>query len=210
MSNAEEIENKIREKRILEATKKGLMGKNGKIGTVLRVLGQPIVNQSEGGFYLDSNYINLGAHEDKKNLHEIQDAKELMKNIPIMGDENSQRPSSEEWTNDMPDPIQFGFDIIGFYFEGLNRGMHLEIKYDEISSELLVYYKGFVVYKEIKGELLGYYPVDEWEKWIESLYKISKEKQRSEKEKEFEEAIIKSKKEKNEWWIKIKNKWGIK
>lgn len=71
MSKAEEIENEIREKRILEATKKGIIGKNGKIGTVLRMLGQPIVNQSEGGFFVDSNYIDLEGNEEERNIHEI-------------------------------------------------------------------------------------------------------------------------------------------
>jgi hypothetical protein len=66
------------------------------------------------------------------------------------------------------------------------------------------------VYKETKGELLSYNPIEEWEKWIESLYKIAKEKQRKVKEKEFEESIKSNEKEKDFWWEKIKNRWGIK
>lgn len=209
MSKAEEIENEIREKRILEATKKGIIGKNGKIGTVLRMLGQPIVNQSEGGFFVDSNYIDLEGNEEERNIHEISNPVELMKNIPIMSIEQSSRPQSQEWETNMPEAKEYGIDVIGYHFDGLSRGMHLEIKYDEITSELLVYYKGYTVYKEIKGELLGYRPIDEWENWIDSLFKIAKEKQRYIKEKEFEESIVQNKKEKENWWNKLRDKWGV-
>jgi hypothetical protein len=211
VSKAEEFEDKIREKRILEATKKGLMGQNGKIGIVLKILGQPIINQSEGGYYTDSNYIDLeGVDFTRKSIHEIENSEELMRNIPIMGMDGSERPTSSEWASEMPDAIHYGIDTIGMHFDGLSRGMHLEIKYDEVSSELVLYYKGYVAYKEIKGELLSYAPNEEWEKWIESLYKVSKEKQRKIKEKEFEESIKENEKEKSIWWEKIKNRWGLK
>ena len=210
MSKAEEIEEKIRERRILEATKKGLMGQNGKIGIILKILGEPIVKQNEGGYYVDSNHIDLEGYENlDKSIYELDNSIDLLKSIPVMGLEATERPNSQEWT-EISDPIYYGLDTIGFYFEGLGRGMHLEIKYDELISELVVLYKGYVVYKETKGELLSYNPIEEWEKWIESLYKIAKEKQRKVKEKEFEESIKSNEKEKDFWWEKIKNRWGIK
>lgn len=209
MSKSEEIENKIIEKRTLEANKKGLMGKNGKLGTILKILGQPIINQSAGGGLLDSNYIDLEGNSEQIDLLELRNSEELMQNIPIMNVSGNSRPDTDEWKKDMPDPIDYGIETIGLHFDGLNRGMHLEIKYDDITSELVVYYKGHVAYKEIKGELLGYAPNEEWEKWIDSLYKIAKEKQRNLKEKEFEELIKQNEREKTDWWEKIKNKWGI-
>ena len=209
MSSAEEFEDKIREKRILEATKKGLMGQNGKIGIVLKSFGQPIISQSEGGYYVDSNYIDLDGVDDyKKPLEDISDPVELMRNIQIMGLEGTTRPDSKEWS-EMPDPKFYGTDNIGLHFDGLSRGMHLEIKYEELSSELVVYYKGYIVYKEIKGELLSYAPYDQWEKWIESLYKSAKEKQRKIKEEEFQEGIKQNEKLKNDWFTNMRNKWGI-
>lgn len=210
MSKSEEIEEKIREKRILEATKKGLMGQNGKIGVVLKILGEPIIKQSEGGYYVDSNYIDTEGNESlDKSIYEIDNSIDLLKKIPVMGAEGTERPNSYEWT-EISQPTYYGLDTIGLYFEGLSRGMHLEIKYDELTSELIVLYKGYIVYKETKGELLAYNPIEEWEKWIESLYKVSKEKQRKIKEKEFEESIKQNEKEKKIWWEKIKNRWGIK
>ena len=78
-----------------------------------------------------------------------------------------------------------------------------------MSSELILYYKGYVAYREIKGELLGYSPNEEWEKWINHLYKISKDKLRKIKEEEFEETIKQNEKNKINWWNSIKEKWGI-
>jgi hypothetical protein len=211
LSKTEEFEEKIREQRILEATKKGLMGQNGKIGIILKTLGQPIVSQSEGGYHIDSNYIDLdGFSNHRKSLEDISDSKELMRNIPIMDVENSIRPDSAEWDSEMPDARFYGTDTIGLHFDGLNRGMHLEIKYDENSSELVVYHKGYLVYKEIKGELLAYAPNEEWEKWIESLSKKAKEEQRKIKEEEFEHSIKENERQKMLWWEKIKDRWGIK
>lgn len=209
MPTPEEIEDKIKEKRILEATKKGLMGQNGKIGLVLKTLGQPIISQSEGGGYVDSNYIDLEGYSDQKSLYDIENTDEFLKNIPIMDMGENDRPQSEEWASEMPDPKSYSTDTIGLHFEGLSRGMHLEIKYDELTSELVVYYKGFVVYKEIKGELLSYAPYEEWEKWIDSLSKIAKEKQRRIKEKEFEISVKENEKDKKFWWNRIKEKWNI-
>lgn len=209
MSKAEEFEEKIREKRILEANKKGLMGQNGKIGVVLRIFGQPIIDQSEGGFYVDTNYLQYDNNIEKKSLEEISDSIEFMKNIPIMDVEGSERPNTAEWSEGMPDAINYTTNQIGFHFDGLSRGMHMEIKYDDLTSEIVVSHKGYVVYKEIKGELLGYAP-GEWEEWIEKLYKVAKEKQRKTKEEEFEKSIKENKRQKNEWWDKMISRWGIK
>jgi hypothetical protein len=208
MSKAEEIEDKIREQRILEANKKGLMGQNGKIGVVLKIFGSPIIAQSQGGVYVDTNYLD-DIYSQKKSLEECSDSVDLMRHIPIMNIDQNERPTSQEWHQGMQDPINYSTDFIGMHFDGLSRGMHLEIKYEELSSELVVYHKGYVVYKEIKGELLGYAPNQEWENWIESLYKKAKEKLRILKEEEFEKSIKINKQQKENWWQNIIKKWGI-
>jgi len=209
MSSPEEIEEKIKEQRVLEATKKGLMGQNGKISIVLKIYGEPIIGQKEGGTFVDSYYIDL-ENNDIKSLDEIKNSEDLLRNIPIMNLEDNIRPQSEEWMGDMPDGNYYSVETVGVHFDGLRRGMHMEINYNYDLSEMSLYYKGYIVYKEIKGELISYAPYEEWEKWIESLYKSAKEKLRKIKEKEFEESIKISEKEKNFWWQKIKEKWGIK
>ena len=65
MSKPEELEQRIREQRIIEANKKGLVGQNGKIGMVLKMMGNPIIAQTEGGGLIDINYIQYESEEEK-------------------------------------------------------------------------------------------------------------------------------------------------
>ena len=53
-----EKEKRIQEQRTIEATKKNLMGLTGKIGTIVRNLGQPMISQCEGGTFLDTSYLD--------------------------------------------------------------------------------------------------------------------------------------------------------
>lgn len=202
--NHEEIEKRIREQRTVEANKKNLLGQNGKIGTVLRVFGQPIVSQSEGGGYIDTNYIDTTGISDESEAKNNQD---LLRKIPIMDFDGNSRPEGEEWA-EMSEPVGYATTTIGWHFDGLSRGMHMEIKYDDMKSELLLTYKGYPAYKEIKGEIVCYVPNQEWENWVDSLYKKAKEIRRKEQEQEFEQNIRQSEKNKADWWREIISRWG--
>lgn len=205
MANQEEIEKRIQEQRTIEANKKNLVGQNGKIGTVLKVFGQPIISQSEGGSYIDTNYIDTtGTLEET----EPNNSQELMKKIPIMDLDGNNRPTSEEWA-EMEEPVGFATSTLGWHFDGLSRGMHMEIKYDDLRSELLLSYKGYPAYKETKGEIVCYVPNQEWEKWIDLLYKTAKEVRRRQQEEKFEQDIRQSEKNKSEWWRSMVSKWGF-
>jgi hypothetical protein len=209
MSKADEIEEKIKEKRTLEANQRGIMGQNGKIGTILKNLGQPIISQNQGGSFIESNYINLDGNYEYDNIENCADARELMRKIPIMDLDLNERPNSAEWDDQMNQKTNFTTNIIGMNFDGLTRGMHLEITYKEYEAELIVYFQGNVVYKESKGELISYIPSENWHKLIESLYKIAKEKQRNNKEKEFEENLLKQENKKRNWINQIAKNWGF-
>jgi hypothetical protein len=205
MPTPEEIEEKIREQRTIEANKKNLVGQSGKIGLVLKMFGEPIIAQTQGGGYVDTNYIDL------RNEDIVDDPKnnsEYMQSIPVMNSDDQQRPEGTEWT-EMPEGIGFGVQQIGWHFDGLSRGMHMEIKYDEYTTEFTLTYKGFLAYKEIKGEIFAYVPNPEWEGWIESLCKKAKEKQRRMKEVEFENQIKNSQEQKQAWWRQMKSRWGL-
>ena len=204
MSKQEEIEQKIREQRTVEANKKGLVGQNGKIGVVLRMMGGPIVSQSEGGTYLDTNYI----YQEEENEEEPRNALDMMTRIPTMDLDGSTRPDTSEWS-EMKDAIPYSTQNIGWHFDGLSRGMHIEIKYDDERSELTVHHKGYLVYKEIRGELVAYVPKEEWENWIEALYKKAKDIQRKVKEEEFENQVKEADKIKEGWWQELKKRWGV-
>lgn len=205
MKSPEEIEEKIREQRTVEANKKGLVGQTGKIGIVLKVFGQPIIAQSEGGVYVDTNYIDYfqEENEDPKNNSE------LLGSIPIFETGGNERPVGQEW-QDLPDPKQFGSYQVGLHFDGLSNGMHMEIQYDDLDGKLVLSHKGYVVYKEIKGEIVSYVPNKEWESWIESLYRAAQKKQRKLKEEEFQSQVKIADRRKKEWWLEMISKWGIK
>lgn len=204
MSKPEELEQRIREQRTIEANKKGFVGQNGKIGIILKMMGHPIIAQAEGGGLIDTNYLQYESQE----LDDPRNSIELMQGMPTMDLEGANRPEGEEWS-ELNEPISYGTYTLGWHFDGLSRGMHLEIKYDEIDAELSVSYKGRTVYKEIKGEIVSYVPHDEWEKWIESLSKIAKDAHRKLKEQEFSENIEKSEKQKANWLNSIRSRWGI-
>lgn len=204
MSKQEELEAKIREQRTVEANKKGFIGQNGKIGTVLKMMGQPIVSHSEGGAYVDTNYLEESQEESPWPVS----TSEFMNSIPVMDLDGNVRPETEEWAQ-IKNPVSYGVYNVGWHFDGLSRGMHLEIKYDDTEAKLVVLHKGYVVYKEIKGEIVSYVPKDEWEGWIEVLYKKAKEIQRRKKEIEFEDQVKESEKIKASWWAEMKSRWGL-
>ncbi len=154
--------------------------------------------------YVDTNYFNEQQYEEM----DPKNNSELMTSIPIFDMGNNERPSGEEW-QEMPDPKQFGSNQIGLHFDGLSRGMHMEIKYDELEGEIVLSYKGYIAYKEIKGEIVSYVPNKEWEQWIENLYQKAQKMQRKLKEEEFESQMQRAEKKKKEWWREIISRWGI-
>jgi hypothetical protein len=198
LSKREELEARIKEQRTLEANKKGFVGAAGKIGTVLRMLGQDIVAQYDDvGF----GYLPEDEPEEPKN------ASEFMRRIPTMEIEGSPRPGSPEWSE--AGEANFSYTRrIGMHFDGLGRGMHLEIQYSEEKSELSLTYKGYLAYRETMGEIDTYVPNEEWEGWVERLYRTSREIQRKEKEEEFKNKAEEAEKEKKTWWESMLKRWG--
>ena len=190
MGRREELEVRIKEQRLGEATKKGLTGPTGKIGVVLRVLGSPIVSQTE-----DASYLNLDGEEENEG-------------IPIMEVEGVRRPEGPEWSDDPRTATHYGIHEIGRHFDGLGRGMHLEIFYKDESSEISLYHRGYLVYREIQGDIQCYVPSDEWEGWISSLFKVAKKNQREKKEIEFQERVQSAEKAKQSWVRDIVSRWG--
>ena len=175
--NPNDYENRIKEKRTIEASKKNLMGKNGKLGMILKHLGEPIVSQE--GLFSSVNYFDhFWENEDE--------------------DESMQTFEEGSLSHD-----------VGRVWDGLSRGMHLEIKYMENKKELTVYEKGYLVYKESSGELLCYVPRESWEENINKLYDSSKHMEKSKRKKDSEEINKEAEREKQSWLWKIRDKWGI-
>ena len=193
MSKREELEARIREQRVLEATKKGLVGFSGKIGTVLKSLGEEIIAQD----------FSMDFPEDMNPTN----ASELMSGIPTIEIDESVRPEGQEW-GETGESYHSSARSIGLHFDGLSRGMHMEIKYDEERSELSLTYKGYTAYRECMGEIETYVPNEEWEGWIERLWSVSKKIQREQKEKDFKNRAIQAERTKQDWLDSLMKRWG--
>lgn len=202
---------KIREQRTIEATRKNLMGPGGKFGCIVRFLGEPIIAQSEGGDFMDVNYLDdYGEAADPFAELTPGNAQEISDQIPIWESELAPQLDFEgaEWSARREASYQTS-EHKGWLFDGMSRGIHLEIKYLEEKNELSVYYKGHQVYLEIAGELEGYYPLDEWEAKIDSLYKVARTKEREVKKLEMSDKKEAGLKKKKAWMQKMKNRWNI-
>ncbi len=173
-----EKEKRIKEQRLIEATRKGLTGLEGKFGCILRNIGTPII--AHGGSWFESSEL-----EDVWSLPEDKDEE-----IPTM---------------DIDESIM----ETGRFFEGLTKGMHLEIKYMSDSKDLVVYYKGYIVYHEVSGELDCYIPNREWETHIDNLFALAKKKESAGRK---ETKIInkqEAERQKLSFLDKLRLKWGV-
>lgn len=190
--NWSQKEKVIREKRTMEAVQKNLMGVSGKIGLIAKTFGYPIVRQGSGlneATYLDDPYEDFVDSEKASTISD-QDGPEIWRDeIKDMGDDFSQ----EE----------------GYVFDGLSRGMHLEIKFWHHNQKLEVSYKGYEVFKEVAGELHAYAPFPEWEDMIKRLYKVAKEE--SKRLKQYEEVEVGKdiEEKKRSFWQRIRYRWGV-
>jgi len=192
MSGWKQKENAIREKRTIEATKKNLMGPSGKLGIIVMSLGSPIIRQSS--CYVDVSFLE-DPYEDDTDIEYASTA--------------SGQKGPVAWEDRISEDSDMMAQEEGFVFDGLSRGMHIEVKYWHRNNKLEVTYKGYEVYKEGGGELFAYAPFPEWEEMIERLYKSAKPKSKELKmlrEVEVGQAI---ERRKRSFWERLRNRWGV-
>lgn len=116
----------------------------------------------------------------------------------------------EEEMDDLPTAeIDESVYTKGFLFDGLSRGMHLEIKYIADEKKLTCNYKGYEVFREVSGDLEGYAPFDEWESLIDKLYKITQTKAREKKKAEVEVKRKASVAYSKSFLQKLRERWGL-
>jgi hypothetical protein len=204
-----EKEKRIKEERTREATKKGLMGISGRFGVIMRNLGSPIVLQGDSGGALDiigftRTEMPSAYPEDNENYAGLP----TMEMLDEMGQPVNE-PEGYGWTQKNSSRQGASVTTIGWHFDGLNRGMHLEMKYLEGESEIIVHYKGHLVYKEVGGDLKTYAPLPEWESWVNDLYGVAKIKDDKNKKIERDERIAEAAKTKESWLEKLRKNWGI-
>lgn len=199
-----EKEKKIKEQREIEAVKKGLMGISGKIGLVVKLLGQPLIYQSEGSSGEIVGYSSTPFYNEDYDENEIR-------TIEVLDDYGMpvQEPNSIEWNSNKSQRIHETIRSIGWIFDSLSSGINMEIKYIVENAELSVQYNGIYVYKESEGDLKTYVPSDLWESKIENLYKKAKKVNEELNKNIKEEKLNKAKKEKENWITRMKNNWGL-
>jgi len=200
-----EKEKVIQEQRTIEATRKNFLGGNGKIGCIVKHLGSEIIDQGDGSF---SEYRTIPDFYNLDNDAEPSNSEELQNSIPYSGDANE--PVGGGWK----DQRNYRTDepslrMLGWVFDGLSRGLHLEIVYRVDKKELKVVFKGNVVFREVNGELLAYNPYDEWEMPLENLYNFAKTKEKSSTKQEKQDMSVAAESNKSSWLQKMKEKWGL-
>lgn len=204
---------RIKEQRTIEASKKGLMGFDGKLGCILRNLGQPVISHSEnGGMFESSDFANFyDVDEDEE--PDWNNPLTYLTNLPVIGVKNVlgqdiEEPTDSIWTRKQ-EAARFNQNVVGYYFDGLNRGMHLDIKYNEEEKELLVNHKGYKVYCEVCGDLTCYVPSNDWENQIDKLYGIAKVKEKDKRKVEKEARKQEVEERKISLLQMLKELWGL-
>ena len=139
---------RIQEQRTIEATKNNLMGFNGKLGCIAKNLGDPIIAEHSGGQYFSSNemtdYLNLDQDEEEqiRSVHFTMGGHTLEE--PGDVDPTWSRKLNKEYSNT---------EHLGWFFDGLGRGIHLEIKCISEEGKITVNFKGFLRSEEHTSEL---------------------------------------------------------
>lgn len=200
-------EERIKEQRTIEAAHKNLSGLGGKFGIILQGLGQPIIAQ--GGSLYDSYDI-----EDPFEINEKKELggtpEEIQEQIPYFDSNTGEEPIGGSWRNDREYVKElYNTHKIGYVFDGLGKGIHIEIKYMIDNNELTVYYKGYLIYREIAGDLLVYAPNDEWEKNIDILFQSAKKISTKKNKESQKEKVANAIRKRDNWWQTIKTKWGL-
>lgn len=177
-------EKNIREKRTILAASKNFIGVAGRLGTIAKYLGSPIKYQ--GNKLVSDRTLDeyLGEPYD---VYDQPNRDEL----PVF------------------DEREDFIETIGYMFDGLSRGIHMEIKYMYETKILTVHWKGYQVYMEVAGDLFAYAPFDEWETKIDTLYKQA-EKLAVIARKEYQIAEEEEAKQKQMSFLqRLRLRWGI-
>jgi hypothetical protein len=169
----------IREKRELDAVREGIMGLDGKYGTIVRNLGQPIIAHGGGALYesTTADYLDIYGEVEEEE-------------IPTIDEDVSVQE-------------------LGWHWDGLKFGIHAEIRYLIDKKELLVTWQGFPVYAEVQGELEAYNPTGEWQEKLEPVYRMAKRKEAQYRHQVTTEKRQESRAASLSWLEQLRQRWGI-
>lgn len=188
----DQIENAIREQRTNQAISKNLMGPSGKFGIILEAFGLTITRQGSG--LHNSNYLDDAYDQGPYTEYESTMSGQLG---PVV------------YQDEILDYDDGMISDEGLIFDGLSRGVHIEIIYWEVENEIKVSYRGNIVYWEIAGELESYAPNSDWEDIIERLFLVAKKRVKILRAEEEEINGKKIQQQKETFWQSLKSKWGL-
>jgi hypothetical protein len=194
-----EQEKRIKDQRTIEANRKKLMGLEGKLGCILKYLGEPLIQQDQGDWFHTTRHLDEYTPTEWGGTPE-----EIITQIP-----------TEDWGDIAADEcyrserIQYDTQEIGMYYNGLSRGMNLEILYLNQEHILTVKYEGELVYREVAGELEAYTPSSDWEHKIDQLFPLAKKKETTTIKENIEKKKERDRLRKFDFLNKLRKKWGI-
>lgn len=208
MNQDYDIEIKAQRERTVQAINEGWMGFDGKLGVIAQQLGDPIMSNysisHEGGLdYTDFSTYSL---EDEGSIEDAKNYDEMLAKMPMIEDEYIGVLEGGIWSNRKKTKMNTG--LIGWNFDGLSRGMHLEIRCLIEDAKIVVYYQGYKVYEEEGSKLLRLNP-NGWEELVERLYPTAKKKQRKQVTKRNEERKAEAQNEVKGMLQRIKELWGL-
>lgn len=194
-------ENVVREKRTNEATKKELMGAAGKLAIIAKALGSPMMRQ--GGGLFDVTYIEDPFEDFSDAVFETtasgQNGPMAWRDEILTGEAGGGAGPADE---DNP-------NFQGYVFDGLSRGMHFEVQHHRLIHRIVAYYKGYLVYEELAGDLHAYAPFPEWEDLVAKLYKTAKVKHKEMTGEAHAQFTQELERKKLSFWHRLRMRWGL-
>lgn len=195
----EQKEKVIKEKRTTQAVSKNFFGPTGKISIILKAYGSPVMRQ--GGTFCDVNYLEDPFEDYSDTEYETTVSGQ---NGPVAWRDEILEDGDGAGIAHENNP-----NYLGSVFDGLSRGIHIEIQQMRHSHTMVVNYKGYEVYKEVAGELEAYAPFPEWEDAINRLYKSAKTKYEEIKGQNLIELTDVIDRKKSFFWEKLRRRWGF-
>jgi hypothetical protein len=210
MNEEYDIEVKAQQERTIQAIKEGWMGFEGKLGVIAQQLGEPIIANYGGGGLgtIGFTYNEFSTHEsgDDESIEDARTPEEILYRMP-MTDTDDPVLTGGIWGK-RKDRVQQHAEIVGWNFDGLSRGMHLDIKCMLDDAKITVSYQGYLVYEEENSKLYRLKP-NGWEELIERLYPHAKKKQRKAVKAMGLERKAEQEKEVKGIFQRIKDLWGL-
>ena len=97
----------------------------------------------------------------------------------------------------------------GQMFDGLTRGLNLNIQVINYLREIKVRYEGRIVYREVGGELEGYVPDEGWEQRIEELCAICKKVEKNRRPELRRTLLVQADRKRKQIFDELRLKWGL-